>query len=126
MATKGGWAKLLLPDLKKIYVDEVPDDFNIIRKITREMARAAQERLEREAWEILKEAGDVNQGEAPVVIEDVVCTKETEKALLVGIDMIELWIPKSALHATSQIKNIEVKRSKLVLKYWFARKVGLL
>ena len=65
--------------------------------VARMVARQNRDRLEREAWEILKKAGeDVNQGEAPVVIEDVVCTRQTDKALLCGIDMIELWIPKSA------------------------------
>lgn len=107
------------------------DPYNLQRYMLAKLARAARDAQEREAWKILNDAlynGEdiVNGGEAPVVIEDVVCTKETPRALLCGIDMIEVWIPKSALHSTSAIKSVEVKKSKLVIKYWFAKKVGLL
>lgn len=58
-----------------------------------------------------------------VAIDDVVCTKETPKALMIepaGVDddkKISLWIPKSQIHPTSGV-NILGDVGVLVISEW--------
>lgn len=57
-------------------------------------------------------------------IRDCVAIKETDKALLVEIDGDEQWIPKTAVHEDSEVYQ-EGDEGDLVLKGWFAQKIGV-
>ena len=59
-----------------------------------------------------------------VEIEDVTCTKETEKAILVEVQNEEFWIPKSLIADTSEV-NCKGDEGTLVIPEWFAEKEGI-
>lgn len=51
----------------------------------------------------------------------------TEKALLVDIEGEEKWIPKSVIHDDSEVfDDDENSTGMLVIKEWWAEKVGLI
>ena len=61
-----------------------------------------------------------------VRFEDVTCTKETAKAILVTIEDETHWIPKSVIHDDSEVfDSDENSRGTLVLPEWFAEKEQL-
>lgn len=60
-----------------------------------------------------------------VTIEDVKCTKETDKALLVEIEGEEHWIPKSMVDDDSEVYSVG-DEGQLVISEWFAKKEGLI
>jgi hypothetical protein len=63
--------------------------------------------------------------ETSVKISDVVCTRETEKALLVIIDEETYWIPKSQIHDDSEVYALGCS-GVLVISEWIAEQKGLL
>lgn len=63
--------------------------------------------------------------EVTFTVEDVVCSKETDKALLCNIDDDLVWIPKSQVHDTSEVWK-EGQTGDLVVKRWFAEQRGWL
>jgi len=60
----------------------------------------------------------------PVRIDDVVCIRQTAKAILVVIEDVERWIPQSAIHDDSEVWQ-DGDKGELVVAGWFAEKVGL-
>lgn len=63
-----------------------------------------------------------------VTLLDVVCTMETEKAILVKIkdaDEEQYWIPKSQIDDESEVYQ-ENDEGKLVISAWIAEQKGLL
>ena len=58
-------------------------------------------------------------------IEDVVCLRETAKAILVEIDGDEVWIPKSVIHDDSEV-SAGGDEGDLVVAQWFAEREGLI
>lgn len=59
-----------------------------------------------------------------VRIEHVECVRETPLALLVVIDGVERWVPKSQVHDDSEVYVLGDVGA-LVLTEWFAEKEGL-
>lgn len=58
--------------------------------------------------------------------EDCVSLRETEKALLVDISGIgETWVPKSQIHADSEVYEPN-QEGALVVMEWFADRLGAL
>lgn len=60
-----------------------------------------------------------------------VVLRSTAKALYCTIQVtktssVDMWIPKSVIHADSEIHDDTVQTGKLVLKQWWAVKEGLL
>lgn len=72
-------------------------------------------------------------GNEPVTVSvSAICVFESAGALKVvlhpkkGLDQDEVWIPKSVVHADSEVYDSkENNEGKLVLKRWFADKEGL-
>jgi hypothetical protein len=68
----------------------------------------------------------------PYVINDTCVVKTTRKALLVRSRELagpEMWIPKSVIHADSEIDPDECKpgdEGMLVIEEWFAKTEGLI
>lgn len=60
----------------------------------------------------------------PVEFPDAFAKRETAKALLVVIDGSEHWIPKSQIHADSEVYE-DGHRGKLVITAWLAEQKGL-
>lgn len=58
-----------------------------------------------------------------VKIEDVLCTHESEKALLCVVSNDECWIPRSQLGEENEIEG-EGSEGTLVVSKWFAAKIG--
>jgi hypothetical protein len=56
-------------------------------------------------------------------IEDVLCTRETDKAILCVIGENETWVPKSQIGKDSQVKH-EDDEGTLLVSEWFAQKIG--
>ena len=59
------------------------------------------------------------RGDEPVEFDEVVCKRETDKALLCEIDGTEHWIPKSQLLRGNEIECRGVE-GKLVIPRWLA------
>jgi len=57
-------------------------------------------------------------------IKDVVCERETPKAILVKSNGVSTWVPKSVIHDDSEVYK-EGTSGKLVVARWFAEKEGL-
>ena len=58
---------------------------------------------------------------------EVTVVRESEKALLVDYEGEEFWVPKSQIHADSEIYSSRQvgETGNLVLPYWLAEKKGL-
>lgn len=115
VAIKGGFAKLMGPALQKIEED-------IHQRNERNMRLLELERVE---YNYVSYSQD---GDDPIVLDEgnAVLIRQTERAVLVAFGPVtDYWIPKSALHPTSGV-NGERPKGTLVIKKWFARKVGLL
>ncbi len=57
---------------------------------------------------------------------NVVCKKETNAALLCEIDGTDYWIPKSHVHADSEVFDDGANaEGKLIISEWIARQKGL-
>jgi hypothetical protein len=56
-----------------------------------------------------------------VVVEDVECLKETDKALLCVINGKERWVPKSVVDDDSEVYGVG-DEGKLVIHEWWAEK----
>lgn len=62
----------------------------------------------------------------PVETFDAVCTKETDRALLVVIDGEEYWIPKTHVHADSEVfDDSSNAEGKLIISQWIAKQKNL-
>ncbi len=59
-----------------------------------------------------------------VQIEDAECVRETDKALLVQVDGLEVWIPKSQLRDGTELKE-RGDVGLLVIPEWLAEEKGL-
>jgi hypothetical protein len=57
--------------------------------------------------------------------ENVVCIRETDKAILVRIDGAEHWIPQSQVSDDSEVWH-EGDEGKLVVSEWIAKQKGLI
>lgn len=68
---------------------------------------------------IIKEYDDNN-----VAVENVECTRDTPKAVLVVIEGAEHWIPQSQIHADSEVW-ICGDSGHLVMSKWIATQRGL-
>ncbi len=63
---------------------------------------------------------------ATVRFADVTALRETAKALLVQIGKDAYWVPKSAIHADSEVYGaMENNEGDLVVELWWAEKEGL-
>lgn len=61
-----------------------------------------------------------------VRIDDVTCTKVTEKAMLVVIEEDEIWIPKSQVDDDSEVYDAgEHSTGTLVISQWIAGQNGI-
>ncbi len=60
-----------------------------------------------------------------VEIESVLCTRETEKALLCVINDAESWVPKSQIDMEDSEVRAEEDEGTLVVTKWFADKIGV-
>lgn len=61
-----------------------------------------------------------------VRFEDAVCKAQTDKAILVEIDGVEYWIPKSQIHDDSEVfDDGQHKEGALVITEWIAAQKGL-
>jgi len=58
-------------------------------------------------------------------VGDFICTRETDKAILVSDGTIELWVPKSVVHDDSEVYAADTEGD-LVLAEWWAEQNGLL
>lgn len=68
----------------------------------------------------------MRDGDDVVEFENVTCSKETDKALLVEIEGEEYWIPKSHIADESEVKDEdEHNEGTLVISAWIAREKGL-
>lgn len=58
---------------------------------------------------------------------EVTVVRETDKALLVRYEGEDIWIPKSQIHADSEIYSSKQvgETGTLVLPYWLAEEKGL-
>ena len=71
--------------------------------------------------------------EPPVVIHDVYCKHETEKALLVTIQGEDYWLPKSQVHGAGLEEHPQAEvfddlansEGTIVLSQWIAGEKGL-
>jgi hypothetical protein len=63
-------------------------------------------------------------GDEPVVVGDAEPIREKEKALLLNIEGVERWVPKSVIHDDSEVWEMGQKTGSLVVKRWFAAKNG--
>lgn len=59
----------------------------------------------------------------PVRLNDVRCIRETDKALLVLVEGVEEWIPKSQVHDDSEVFR-EGDEGTLVVSAWIAGERG--
>lgn len=60
-------------------------------------------------------------------VEDVVCIKATDRALLCVINGEEMWIPQSQVAAESEVFNdTDNSEGTLVISEWIATKKGLI
>lgn len=59
-----------------------------------------------------------------VYVDDVVCMRETAKAVLVDLAGDEVWIPKSVLHDDSEVTG-EGDSGRLAVRRWWGEKEGL-
>lgn len=60
-----------------------------------------------------------------VTIEDILCKRETEKALLLEIAGKQLWFPKSQIALDGSVSH-EGERGKLVCTKWIAQMKGVI
>ncbi len=60
-----------------------------------------------------------------VSIEDVVCKHATQKAILVEVDGVEVWIPQSQITDSSEVWK-EGDEGTLVITEWIATQKELL
>lgn len=67
---------------------------------------------------------DDDRGLEPVVIVDVECIAQTERAIRVVIDGKQHWIPQSQVTPASEVYQLGDK-GKLSITAWFAEKEGL-
>ena len=58
-----------------------------------------------------------------VSIEDVLCVRQTDKAILVVVDGAEEWVPQSQIDEDSEVWQ-EGDEGTLVVSGWFAHKKG--
>lgn len=64
--------------------------------------------------------------DATATFKDVVCKKETGKALLVVIEGEEYWMPKTHVHPDSEVyDDSEHAEGTLVVSEWIAKQKGL-
>lgn len=58
--------------------------------------------------------------------EDCTATRETGKALLIEIEGVEFWVPKSVIHDDSEVFDADDNATgALVVQEWWAEKQGL-
>lgn len=62
-------------------------------------------------------------GETFTVDEEVNCTVDTNKAILVNVDGEDHWVPKSQIDAASECFEAGTSGS-LIVTQWFAEKAG--
>ena len=58
-----------------------------------------------------------------VSIEDVLCVRQTDKAILVVVDGAEEWVPQSQIDEDSEVWQ-EGDEGTLIVSGWFAEKMG--
>jgi hypothetical protein len=57
---------------------------------------------------------------------DAEAVKETDKALLCMLEgEEEVWVPKSVIHDDSEVYSMKANTGRLMVKGWWARKMGL-
>ena len=70
-----------------------------------------------------------NDGDEPHALGHVKCLAETDKAIRVSISENDppQWIPKSVIHADSEIWSMKSNGGEgvLMVKLWWARKEGI-
>ena len=62
-------------------------------------------------------------GETFEVTEQVACTKDTDKAILVSVNGKDCWVPKSQIDDSSECYQAGTDGT-LIVTAWFAKKVG--
>ena len=60
-----------------------------------------------------------------VTIDDVTCTKETDRAILCLVGTDEVWVPQSQVDDDSEV-YAKGHSGKLIVTAWFAEKQGWL
>lgn len=65
-----------------------------------------------------------DDGNEPFRAEDVLCKRQTDKAILCVIDSEDVWVPLSIVHDDSEV-YAQGHEGTLVVPKWFARKNGL-
>jgi hypothetical protein len=58
-------------------------------------------------------------------IEDVMPIAATEKALLVQVDSVQVWIPKSLIDDESEVYSMKSGAGTLVIPGWLADREGI-
>jgi hypothetical protein len=102
----------------------------VVSKLTDEgrarMREALSRNRDREPRGFLSEDGPRRAEQEPVTLEGMYCSRETEKALLVGVvgsTAREQWIPKSQVHDDSEV-YAPSHEGKLVIARWLAVEKG--
>ena len=68
----------------------------------------------------------MRESDETVSFEDVdECQRETDKAILVNVDGQDRWVPKSVIHANSEVYEKGTSGT-LVIAEWFAKKEGVI
>lgn len=106
---RGGFAELLAPELRRIYMDERGQ----LARFTR-----YEQNTKPEPW---------------VLIANVVCIRESEKALFVRVPALDedhpasdKWIPKSQVNFDESEVKQAGDQGMLIVKEWIAREKGWL
>lgn len=62
--------------------------------------------------------------DVPVLLGEATPIRETDKAVLFELDGEEIWIPKSVIHADSEVWSESDEPGSLVVNRWWAEKNG--
>ena len=66
----------------------------------------------------------MRDNEELVEFDDIFCRRDTPIAILVRVEGQEVWIPKSQIHADSEVFAAGTD-GKLIISQWIAEKKGL-
>jgi hypothetical protein len=67
----------------------------------------------------------MDESDLPVTVCKTQVVRETAKAILVTIEGEAKWVPKSVIHADSEVWNgSDGREGELIVKAWYAHKEG--
>lgn len=132
---RGGFAELLAPELRRVYLME-PFEQKSLNWMLEEQKRAQERRAKLEQKILEQYEGSrkaKNKPEPWVLIANVVCIRESEKALFVRVPALDedhpasdKWIPKSQVNFDESEVKQAGDQGMLIVKEWIAREKGWL